>query len=50
MLKNKVKRMQLYFFIGFELAAKITLKMKDKDPNLKKQVNWNFFDEKMTVP
>jgi hypothetical protein len=24
--------------------------MKDKDPNLKKQVNWNFFDEKMTVP
>ncbi len=42
--------MQMYFFIGVKLAAKITLIIKDKDPNLKNQVNWNFFDEKMTVP
>ena len=38
------------FLIGFELGAKITLIMKDKERNLKNQLNWNFFDEKMTVP
>ena len=38
------------FLIGFELAAKITLIMKDKELKRKNQINWNFFDEKMTVP
>jgi hypothetical protein len=43
MPKNKATRIQMYFFIGFELAAKITLIIKDKEANFKKQVNWNFF-------
>ena len=41
--ENKANRMQMNFFLGFELAAKITLINKDKDPKFKKQVNGNFF-------